>query len=66
MSYARFAMYNVVGAVLWVGIFVFAGYYFGNIPAVKKNFTLVIMAIIVLSVMPAVIEMVKARRTRTA
>jgi membrane-associated protein len=47
---------------VWVGTFVFAGYFFGNIPAVKERFTLVIMAILVLSVMPAVIEFIKHRR----
>ena len=66
MSYVRFAMYNVVGAVLWISIFVIGGYYFGNIPMVRRNFTLVVMGIIVVSVMPAVIEVLRARRTRTA
>ncbi len=56
MSYPRFITYNVVGGIAWVAAFVFAGYYFGNIEVVKRNFTLVIMAIIVISVMPAVIE----------
>ena len=55
MSYARFIVYNVVGGVLWVTLLVFAGYFFGNIPIVKKNFTLVIMAIIVISVLPGFI-----------
>jgi len=62
MQYSRFGVYNVVGAFLWVGIFLFAGFYFGNIPAVKKNFTLVILAIIVISVLPAVFEFLKARK----
>lgn len=62
MKYSHFGLYNVVGGILWILLFVLAGVFFGNIPAVKKNFTLVIMAIIVLSVMPAVIETVKARR----
>ena len=46
MSYGRFVTYNVVGGIVWIGLFVFAGFYFGNIPAVEHNFTLVIMAII--------------------
>jgi membrane-associated protein len=54
MSYARFIVYNIVGGVMWVMLLVFAGYFFGNIPIVKKNFTLVIMAIIVISVLPGV------------
>ncbi|MFA6102748.1 MAG: DedA family protein [Victivallaceae bacterium] len=55
MSYARFIVYNVVGGVLWVMLLVFAGYFFGNIPIVKKNFTLVIMAIIFISILPGII-----------
>ena len=62
MNYSRFFAYNVFGALLWVGLFVFAGYMFGEIPVVKNNFTLVIMAIIVLSIMPAVIEILRARK----
>ena len=66
MSYPKFIMYNVAGAILWVGLFVPAGYFFGNIPAVRKNFTLVILAIIALSVLPIAIEAIKARRSRPA
>ncbi len=55
MSYARFIVYNIVGGVLWVMLLVFAGYFFGNIPIVKKNFTLVIMAIIFISILPGII-----------
>jgi membrane-associated protein len=66
MSYPKFITYNVVGAVLWVGLFVPAGYFFGNIPAVRKNFTLVILAIIALSVLPFAFEAIRARRSRPA
>mgnify|MGYP001323126889 CR=1 FL=1 len=62
MNYPRFLTYNVVGAVVWVGIFVWLGYFFGNLPFVRENFGLVIIAIIVLSVLPIVIEAIKARR----
>ena len=62
MSYPKFITYNVVGAVLWVGIFVLGGYFFGTIPVVRENFTLVIMAIILISVMPILLEAVRARR----
>jgi membrane-associated protein len=62
MSYGRFLLYNVVGGVVWIVLFVAAGFWFGNIPIVKRNFTLVILAIIVLSVLPAVIEYWRARR----
>ena len=61
MTYGRFISYNVFGGLAWVAIFVFGGYYFGNIPVVKNNFTLVILAIIFISVMPAVIEFLNQR-----
>ncbi len=59
MNYPRFLAYNVVGGVTWVGLFVGAGYWFGNIPAVKERFSLVIMAIILVSVLPIAIELGK-------
>jgi membrane-associated protein len=62
MQYRRFFVFNVVGAAAWVGSFSLLGYFFGNMPAVKKNFTYVIFAIIVLSVLPGVIEFIRARR----
>jgi membrane-associated protein len=65
MSYPRFIAYNVIGAVLWVGLFVIGGYFFGNLPVVRANFSLVILAIIVISVVPIAIEAIKAR-TRNA
>ena len=66
MSYPKFITYNVVGAVLWVGLFVLGGYFFGTIPVVRKNFTLVILAIIAISVLPIVVEALRARRSRPA
>jgi membrane-associated protein len=66
MSYPRFIAYNIIGAVLWVGLFVPLGYYFGNMPTVKDNFSLVIFAIIGISVMPIAVEMFRARRSRPA
>jgi membrane-associated protein len=62
MGYARFFLYNVVGAILWVVICVVAGYYFGQIPFVQKRFELVIIAIIIISIMPMVVEYLLARR----
>ena len=56
MTYARFALYNVTGAVLWIVGLVLAGYAFGNIPIVRRNFSLVVLVIIALSILPAVIE----------
>jgi len=61
MTYKKFLAYNVIGGVAWILTFTLGGYYFGNIPAVKRNFTFVIMAIVIISVMPAVIEFLKAR-----
>ena len=63
MSYAKFLAYNVVGGVLWICLFSLAGYWFGNIPMVKNNFTLVIFAIIIISVLPAVFEVLRAKRS---
>jgi membrane-associated protein len=65
MTYPHFALYNVAGGVAWVTIFLLGGYYFGNVPAIKTNFHLVILAILVISVMPMAIEFLLARR-RTA
>lgn len=59
MKYSRFLAYNVVGGVVWVTLFVWAGFLFGNIPAVKERFSLVILAIIAVSVLPIAIELLK-------
>lgn len=61
MQYPRFLAYNVTGAALWVISFVTLGYFFGNLPVVKENFTLVIFAIIGISVMPGVIEYLRLK-----
>ncbi len=66
MHYPRFLLYNVVGGVVWVTLFTLAGYFFGNIPAVKENFSLVILAIILRSVLPFVVEWLKSRRRAPA
>lgn len=62
MDYRFFLAYNVAGGLLWVLIFVLGGYFFGNMPMVKDNFLMVIFAIIVVSILPAVIEFWKHRR----
>ncbi|HMK42546.1 MAG TPA: DedA family protein [Dissulfurispiraceae bacterium] len=62
MNYAMFTFYNVVGCVAWIASFVLAGYFFGNIPAVKRNFTIVIMAIIVISIIPSIVEVLRHRK----
>jgi membrane-associated protein len=66
MTYWRFISYNVIGGIVWVAIFTFVGYFFGNIPFVKKNFTVVIMAIIFISVIPIMIEFVNHRLRSTS
>jgi membrane-associated protein len=62
MSYPRFLFYNVAGALLWIVSLVMGGYLFGNIPVVRRNFSLVIFAIIVLSILPGIIEVWRHRR----
>jgi len=62
MSYGRFIAYNVIGGLAWVLICVFAGYFFGNLPLVKKNFSLVITAIVFISILPGVIELLRHRQ----
>lgn len=66
MSYRHFATYNIVGAIFWVGSLIGAGYFFGEIPLVKKNFELVIIAIIILSILPGLYEWWKAHSTARA
>jgi membrane-associated protein len=62
MNYMRFAVYNVAGGIIWILLFTYAGFFFSEIPAVKKNFSLVIVAIIFISVLPVAIEFIKARK----
>ena len=61
MTYKRFIAYNVLGGIGWIVTFVLGGYFFGNIPLVKNNFALIILAIIIISVLPAIIEFVRQR-----
>jgi membrane-associated protein len=64
MTYWRFISYNVVGGLAWVALFVLAGFFFGNIPFVKKNFSLVIMAIIFVSLLPGIVEYIRHKRKK--
>jgi len=59
MTYLRFILYNIVGGVAWIGAFLFGGYFFGALPFVKQNFSLVILAIIVISMLPGLIEFLR-------
>ena len=63
MTYAKFALFNVSGAVLWVTSLGYAGYFFGNLPVIKNNLTLVIIGIIILSILPGVIEILRHRKS---
>lgn len=62
MSYARFASYNIIGAVVWITSFLFLGYFFGGLPIIKENFTYVIIAIIIVSVLPPIFTIFKEKR----
>ncbi len=62
MTYPKFIVYNVVGGLAWVALFSFVGYFFGNLPVVQENFTFVILAIIFISVLPAIIEFIRSRQ----
>jgi membrane-associated protein len=64
MTYVRFTAYNVVGAVLWVGSLLYAGYWFGNVPLVKDNLALVMLVIVAVSVAPIAVELVRHRARR--
>jgi membrane-associated protein len=65
MTYRSFITFSIVGATLWVVVFVFTGYYFGNLPVVKQNFTLVIAAIVLISLIPGVVEFLRQRKNAT-
>ena len=66
MPYGRFIAFSAGGSLVWITMFLFGGYYFGNIPAVKDNFMVVILAILVISVIPPLIEVIKHRREQKA
>jgi membrane-associated protein len=62
MVYPRFMAYSAGGAVLWIGSLVYAGYFFGNLPFVRQNLSFVIIGIVVISLMPGIVELARARR----
>ncbi len=62
MAYMQFATYNIVGGLIWVTLFTYAGYFFGGIPFVKNNFSVVVLAIIFVSLIPMIAEFVRSRR----
>jgi membrane-associated protein len=59
MTYSHFTLFNIIGGTLWVSLFIFTGYFFGNIPFIKSNFTMIIYAIVIVSLLPAVIGLIK-------
>jgi membrane-associated protein len=61
MTYSKFIVYNVIGGVAWVALFLFGGYFFGTLPLVQDNFAVVIIAIVFISVLPGVIEFLRER-----
>jgi membrane-associated protein len=65
MQYRRFLAFNVVGALLWVALLTYAGYFFGNLPAVKSNLSLVIVGIILLSISPGIVELMRHKLKRS-
>jgi membrane-associated protein len=62
MSYPHFGKYNMVGGILWVSLFLFAGYFFGQIEFIQKNFSIVVLAIILISIIPPILEFIKQRK----
>lgn len=63
MHYTKFISYNMVGGILWVSLFLFGGYYFGNLPFIKSHFTYVLLAIIFISLIPAVVGIIRERKS---
>lgn len=66
MDYPRFLSFNIIGGVIWITLFLFAGYFFGNIPVIQKNFEYVVIGIILVSVIPVLTEWMKSRREKAA
>lgn len=64
MNYSRFVVYNAIGAFLWIYIFLYAGYFFGNLPSVKRNFHIIIFAVIGLSLLPLLIGWIQSQKTK--
>jgi membrane-associated protein len=62
MTYSRFALYNITGAIIWVGVCTLGGYAFGNVPVVKDHFSLVAIGIVLVSVIPIAVEYLGHRR----
>jgi membrane-associated protein len=66
MTYWHFISYNIFGGIVWTALFIFGGYYFGNIPFIRNNFSIVIIAIILISILPAVVEYFRGKQKKPA
>lgn len=66
MNYAKFIVYNIVGGLVWIASFIYMGYFFGNIPVVKRNFSFLIVGIIIVSISPAIIEFLRHKFKKTS
>ena len=66
MRYGYFISYNIFGGIVWTALFTFAGYFFGNVPFVKNNFSLVVIAIVLISVIPVIVEYMRSRKNRSS
>jgi len=66
MTYSKFILYNIVGALLWTALFVYAGYFFGSIQFINDNFSIVVIAIIIISVIPIIFEVIRNSRKKKA
>src|SRR3989338_1877669 len=64
MNYPRFLTYNILGAIVWIALFLFAGYFFGNLPLVEKNLTMIIYIIVVISFIPIILEYIRHKRSK--
>lgn len=62
MTYSKFFQYNIIGGLIWCALFIYAGYFFGNLEFVKNNFSVIVLAIIIISVLPGVIEILRNRK----
>jgi len=64
MQYSNFISYNIIGGILWVTLFTLTGFFFGNIPSIKENFSIVVLAIILISVVPMMVEAIKHKMNK--
>ena len=65
MNYSKFVVYNITGGILWVTLFLLGGYYFGNVPIIKENFSVTIYTVIIISVLPIIVELWRHRKIKS-